>query len=83
MKGCVHHYKGIEFVCIGELSPAQQTLLSQSSVPERIKILVDGKMMPDCILYKDYENWYTTVFKGSFALKQSIRSTSEVGAVVR
>jgi hypothetical protein len=52
-------YKGIEFVDIYALPNEQKTSLLQTVSPDLfIKILVDGKLMPRCIQYKDYEEWY-------------------------
>jgi len=52
-------YKGIEFVDIFALPNEQKAKLLQTVSPDLfIKILVDGKLMPRCIQYKDYEEWY-------------------------
>ena len=59
-------YKGIEFVEISTLPSEQKTILLQTINPELlIKILVDGKLMPRCLQYKDYEEWYDNAFRPS------------------
>jgi len=61
-------YRGIEFVCVGELPADQQTLLQSSySYPERINILLEGKITRNCIQYTVYSDWYARVFKTSVA----------------
>lgn len=59
------YYRGIEFICVNELPENQQLLLQHANEPERIKILVEGKIVSNCIQYKDYSDWFTTVFKRS------------------
>ena len=68
MKAKARYYKGIEFVVLAEL-PANQRILLEStpSEPERIKILIDGKITEDCIQYKHYNDWYTTIYASSVA----------------
>ena len=57
-------YKGIEFVEISALPNEQKTSLMQTVSPDLfIKILVDGKLMPRCIQYKDYEEWYDNSYR--------------------
>jgi hypothetical protein len=57
-------YKGIEFIEISTLPNDQKTSLLQSINPDLlIKILVDGKLMPRCLQYKDYEEWYDTAYQ--------------------
>lgn len=57
-------YKGIEFVEISALPNEQKTSLLQTVSPDLfIKILVDGKLMPRCIQYKDYEEWYDNSYQ--------------------
>lgn len=57
------HYKGIDFVRFNELPGDQQELLRLSAEVERINILIDGKIVSNCIQYKDYSAWFTSVFK--------------------
>lgn len=57
-------YKGIEFVEISTLPSDQKTSLLQTINPDLlIKILVDGKLMPRCIQYRDYEEWYDNAYR--------------------
>ena len=59
-------YKGIEFVEIYSLPNEQKQNLLQTINPELfIKILIDGKLMVNCIQYKDYEEWYDNAFLSS------------------
>jgi hypothetical protein len=56
-------YKGIEYVQLDEL-PEEQQLRIRESFNEGlfVKILVNGKLHEDCILYKDYSYWFHSVF---------------------
>jgi hypothetical protein len=57
-------YKGIEFVEISSLPSDQKNSLLQTINPDLlIKILVDGKLMPRCLQYKDYEQWYDNAYR--------------------
>jgi hypothetical protein len=57
-------YRGIDFVREADLPPAQQLLLRQSAnPPERIKILINGKVVEGCIYYKDYQQWFERVYR--------------------
>lgn len=68
-------YKGIEYVQLSELPTDQRDLIAQS--PNRdliIKILVDGKILDDCIQFKDYEAWYGQHFNvGSSRLISNVQ----------
>jgi hypothetical protein len=65
-------YKGIEFVEISALPNEQKTSLMQTVSPDLfIKILVDGKLMPRCIQYKDYEEWYDNSYRPAESKEQS------------
>ena len=64
-------YKGIEFVEISALPVEQKTSLLQTVNPELlIKILVDGKLMPRCLQYKDYEDWYDNFYRPTLNKKE-------------
>ncbi len=56
-------YKGIEFVCIQDLPAEQQFLLQNAHTIERIKILIDEKIVSNCIQYKHYTAWYNESFE--------------------
>lgn len=69
MKVQATHYKGIEFVSFPELPADQQLLLQHNTELERIQILIDGKVRGNCIQYKDYSNWYSSVFLKSIPVQ--------------
>ena len=57
-------YKGIEFIEISTLPNDQKASLLQTINPDLlIKILVDGKLMPRCLQYKVYEDWYDNEYR--------------------
>ncbi len=71
-------YKGIEFVEISTLPNEQKSSLLQTINPELlIKILVDGKLMPRCIQYKYYEDWYENSYQPSVAPKKESNAIPE------
>ncbi len=54
-------YKGIEYVRLGSLSPAQAESLKQTlNNRTLIKILHEEVILTDCVLYSAYEAWYET-----------------------
>lgn len=67
-------YKGIEYVQLSELPSDQQHLIKHSSDNQEmiIKIQVEGKILNDCIQFKDYQNWY----KRQFHIKTSLANDS-------
>lgn len=72
MKVQASHYKGIDFVRFNELPEDQQVLLRLNAEVERINILIDGKVVSNCIQFKDYNAWYISVFR------KSVPATEEV-----
>ena len=57
-------YKGIEYIQLNELPEAQRNHLVQTISKELfIKIMIDGKIVNDCLQYKDYSFWYNSVYK--------------------
>jgi hypothetical protein len=57
-------YKGIEFIEISSLPSDQKASLLQTINPDLlIKILIDGKLMPRCLQYKVYEDWYDNEYR--------------------
>ncbi|HEY4652990.1 MAG TPA: hypothetical protein VIH22_00680 [Cyclobacteriaceae bacterium] len=59
-------YKGIEYVKLNELPEDQQRKIRESLNQELfIKILVNGELQLDCILYKDYSYWFDRVYSAS------------------
>lgn len=73
MKVGPQSYRGIEFVRLVDLPSSQQILLHSSpDFPERVKILINNKTVENCILYKDYEQWFYAVYKRSVAPAESL-----------
>lgn len=71
-------FKGIEYVQLQELPLAQQDkLMSRNDL--FIKIMIEGKVVGQCIQYKDYNFWYENVFRTRLTpVKETI--VSEVAA---
>jgi hypothetical protein len=57
-------YKGIEYIQVSTL-PADQREMLQKTINKGllIKILVDGKLVSNCLQFKDYEAWFEGVYK--------------------
>lgn len=72
MKVAAKVYKGIEFVGVEDLSARQQLALKDNKSLERIKILIDGKIVSNCIQYQHYATWYAANFG-----KENISSTAQ------
>lgn len=62
MKVQAKYYREIEYVVVSELPPRQQASLKNFSEAEYIKILIDGQITGPCLQYKQYVEWYTSVF---------------------
>ncbi|MCS6974342.1 MAG: hypothetical protein N2044_03615 [Cyclobacteriaceae bacterium] len=63
MKVGPQSYRGIDFVREADLPADQQAALGKTpNNPERIKILINGSIVENCIYYKDYERWYNETF---------------------
>jgi len=57
-------YKGIEYVQLEELPEEQQVRIKESlNRAFFVKILVNGKLHQNCILYKDYSYWFQSVYQ--------------------
>lgn len=55
---------GIEFIQICSLPSSQKKLVRQSPVFEKIITILRGKeLLCDCLLYKDYCDWYANLEK--------------------
>ncbi|HET9052880.1 MAG TPA: hypothetical protein VFM90_01820 [Cyclobacteriaceae bacterium] len=76
MKVQATHYKGIDFICFDEL-PTDQQLLLHTATLERIHIMMDGKVRRDCISYKEYSNWYASVFLHSAPAHKEVNQPAE------
>lgn len=64
MKANAKIFKGIEYVQISDLPLSQREMLSNSINKNIvIKILVGGKILNDCIQFKDYVSWYENIYK--------------------
>jgi hypothetical protein len=56
-------FKGIEYVQLAELPQTQQDKLLQTLGNDFfIKIRIDGKIIAQCVQYKDYSRWYDNVY---------------------
>ena len=56
-------YKGIQYVQVNALPQDQREKLLKTVNPELfIKILVDGKLIRNCLQFKDYEYWFDNIF---------------------
>jgi hypothetical protein len=75
-------YKGIEYVQYNELPQAQQEKLLQTLQHDFfIKIMIDGKIVGQCLQYKDYSRWYDKIFSPSKLPKVVENIVSEVAAI--
>jgi hypothetical protein len=70
MKAKERIYRGIGFISVAELPADQQLLLEYAQQPERIKILMEGKILSNCIQYRHYSEWYQTVYKQSVVVPE-------------
>lgn len=68
MKVACEQYKGITFVRIASLPEKQKEQFWISFDKEKIiKILKEGTLLNDCILFNDYSDWLKTHFKEEFS----------------
>jgi hypothetical protein len=57
-------YKGIEYIQVNALPPDQKEKLLQTINHDLfIKILVDEKLIGNCLLFKDYETWFENIYE--------------------
>lgn len=76
-------YKGIEYVQISALPPDQKEKLLQTINRDLlIKILVDGKLVGNCLQFKDYEIWFDNIYKAETKPVKVKKSKKEDGSVV-
>lgn len=60
------NYKGIQYIQVNELPQVQQESLTRTINKDLfIKILIDGKVISDCLQYKDYTFWFNTVYRST------------------
>jgi hypothetical protein len=72
-------FKGIEYVQLSELPQAQQQRIIETLNNDLfIKIMIDGKIIDNCVQYKDYSFWYTSVYKPQSVQPQEKPTPSEV-----
>jgi len=75
-------YKGIEYVQVNSLPADQKEKLLQTINHDLlIKILVDEKLIGNCLLFKDYEIWFDNIYKGQSHSKEQ-STQSNVGSPV-
>jgi (2Fe-2S) ferredoxin len=56
-------FKGIEYIQLGQLPEEQrEKILETINRSLIIKILIDGKIVGNCLQYKDYDVWYENVY---------------------
>jgi hypothetical protein len=61
-------YRGIEYIQLDELPSTQREKISETLNSDLlIKIMIDGKVINDCLQYKDYSYWYNSVYKQQVA----------------
>lgn len=73
-------YKGIEYIQINTLPADQRVKLLETLNSELlIKILADGKLIGNCIQFKDYEFWFDNIFlpQSPAALARAPRAMEE------
>jgi hypothetical protein len=61
MKVKAKFYRGIEYIVTTDLPEEQRHAVEHAGI-EKIKILVDGKIVSECINYKHYASWYHEKF---------------------
>lgn len=77
-------YKGIEFIQLSELPQEQREMLSSTLNRSLvIKILVSGKILNDCIQFRDYITWYEGIYKVQRATDRIDPSKQGVNTVVK
>jgi hypothetical protein len=74
-------FKGIEYIQLSQLPEEQrEKILETINRSLIIKILIDGKIVGNCLQYKDYDSWYENVFAPA---KQTIaQATAKQGKVI-
>ena len=78
-------YKGIEYVQVSALPPEQQESLLQTINRDLlIKIMVDGKLVGNCLQFSDYEIWFDNIYRAESKqskVKKDKNDTSDQSAV--
>ena len=64
-------YKGIEYIQLSSLPKEQYDSFIKSTSGELIiKIKVNEEILPDCVQYKDYANWFKRVYAPAASVKE-------------
>ena len=80
MKINSENFKGIEYIQLNQLPDEQRTKILESLNRDfLIKILIDGKIVGNCLQYKDYSFWYENIFHAKASETYNV-STHEVDA---
>jgi hypothetical protein len=74
MKVKAKFYRGIEYLVANDLPEEQRKAFERAGV-EKIKILIDGKVVSECINYKHYAHWYHEIFFIERAEERKRKST--------
>jgi len=71
-------YKGIDYIQLEELPQTQQERIRETLNSDLlIKIMIDGKIINNCLQYKDYSFWYASVFKSKQLESAPAKTDSE------
>lgn len=78
MRAVAQNFKGIEYVQISSL-PVDQKKLIWNSINHTliIMILKDDHLLNDCLQYRDYSNWYDSIYKVQVQQEKIILKSSE------
>jgi hypothetical protein len=81
MKVKAEIFKGIEFVQINSL-PEEQRIKFVENLNRNIliKILIDGKIVSNCVQYSEYEMWFDKTYQTSPAKGGHVPSMNAVAA---
>lgn len=79
MKVQAKNFKGIEYVEVTQLPSDQHSkILLTINKNILIKILIDGKVVGNCLQYKDYLQWYEKVFDQTLTLDKTVVSKEKM-----
>jgi hypothetical protein len=72
-------YKGIEYVQINTLPKEQMDSLMKTINRELlIKILIDDKLVGNCLQFKDYESWFDLVYSSDKSTATKVKEKETV-----
>ena len=67
-------YKGIEYIQINTLPKEQMDSLMKTINRELlIKILIDDKLVGNCLQFKDYESWFDLVYSSDRPIAKAVK----------